>query len=949
MIKAAVKDPSGLIWTISGGQLYRYDGVNVVPFAKLFSGKVPFDELESLAADKWGRIWLHSRNGLLVFDTQQWRFVDKESYAKGLVGLQVAGMFNQGDRFLIATADGMVWQIQSDRKTFLFYFDPDTDTKRKPVGRLFVADKQHVWLAFNNRLYSYDFHTHRRGLRAFPSGVFDYIEDLLPIKGGVLIRNYRHGYYIYDKQRFRLSSLRSEDGPSDDFTNWSHWSFTDSDRVKVFYKKGQYREYSRDTAFRLLYEGSHRLEEDVLYQRLNSWQRAGDEWFLSTDGGLYSVFPAKVDFDFMDTGSARGMVRQGDQYYFGGYGYLDRMDIRGKQDKFTEAPENNYYAFLPISSDTSYTILEGDFLGYLIKGKVKKAPLLVPSSYKQHFAPMAYCAAVYTADTLLVGTSNGIWKYARSTGVVSPLQDRKGGFFSQRMRIMSLRWHQGILSYTSEDGYFTWRKGRSQKVYPAAQTKLVVYDHLVLGDSTYLATKGRGLVVLDRNNNPARSIGKKEGLASDVVYQFIWQDTALFMGTHEGLSVRVGSHIYNYDHSDGLPFEEFNHQAIYYDKSTGRLFMGGTGGYVSFRPSLLLSTIDQYHFPDPLLLGIHIGKRSNQYAHTYARGELQDTINMPEDAVWFSMDFAHLAQYRQAYKMFYRILPLMDGYQAMPASGQINLTGMPTGEYHVSVVLQSGNQGASAERSWLLYKKPIFTETQGFYLLVLVFIAGLTSFVLYERTRKVKGEKRLRKQISRDLHDEVGGLLTGISMQADLLRLGRYIQQADSVASISNYSREAIQMMDDIIWAIDARNNQKGSLGDRMKHLAGQMLEPLGLDITFDMDHRYERSMPQSVRQNLYLIYKEALHNICKHGGNAKVYIKLHVLAKRIEMTIRNEGVEEVEPHILAGRPGQGVQNMKLRAEQIGGRFSSSPIDTGYQVEVTVPLHKGFLWLFFND
>jgi signal transduction histidine kinase len=330
-------------------------------------------------------------------------------------------------------------------------------------------------------------------------------------------------------------------------------------------------------------------------------------------------------------------------------------------------------------------------------------------------------------------------------------------------------------------------------------------------------------------------------------------------------------------------------------------------------------------------------------------GELQDTINMPEDAVWFSMDFARLAQYRQAYKMFYRILPVMDGYQEMPASGQINLTGMATGEYHVSVMLQSGNRGATAERSWLLYKKPIFTETQGFYLLVLIFLGGLTSFVLYERTRKVKGEKKLRKQISRDLHDEVGGLLTGISMQADLLRLGRYIQQADSVASISDYSREAIQMMDDIIWAIDARNNQKGSLGDRMKHLAGQMIEPLGLDITFDMDHRDERSMPQSIRQNLYLIYKEALHNICKHGGYPKIYVKLHVRAQRIEMAIRNEGGGEVTPHILASRPGQGTQNMQLRAEQIGGHFSSGPIASGYEVKVMVPLNRGFLWLFFND
>ncbi|MBE8719299.1 hypothetical protein C4F40_00965 [Sphingobacterium sp. Ka21] len=946
MISAAVKDQSGLIWLLSGGQLYRYDGVNVVPFAKLYERSVPYAEVQSMAADPWGRLWLHTRNGLLVFDTRSWSFVEDASYVKGLKGLGIVGLFNRGDAFFVATETGMVWQVYQKHRTFLFYFDPQGGRGRKTVGRLFVADQDQVWLAFNGKLYSMDLHRYKRRLQALPPEVFDHVEDLLPIKGGLLIRNYRYGYYICDGKHIRRADLHG--GATDDFTNWSHWSFIEKDRVKIFCKNGRYFEYSRDTAFELLTEGRHRLEEDVLYKNVNGWQKAGDEWLLATDDGLYSVFRAKIIFDYIKSGSSRGMIRQHNKYYFGGYGHLDLMTLQGDRRAYTEAPENNYYAFLERNADTTCIALEGGFLGFLVRGKVAKAPLVVPTGWRKEFSPMAFCIVARDADNLLVGTSNGIWNYAVASGTVSPLSDPTIGFFSKGMKILSIGQKDNALSFTTENGYYLWRTGQLQKVYPVDDSKLHIYAHLHQGEDTYLGTKGRGLIIVDKYDR-AKPVDQKSGLASQTVYQMSWVDGALFMGTHEGLSVRTQrGKVYSYYHSDGLPFEEFNHQAMYYDKDADRLFMGGTGGYIAFDPSSLLTSVNQLYVPAPVLVGIHIGKRSNRYSQSYAAQELRDTIQISADAVWFSMDFANLDQYRRAYTIYYQVQPLMDSYQEMPPSGQINLTGMPTGEYQVSVMLRSGNQEIETVRNWVLHKQPVFVETQAFYALLLLFIGGITSFGLYARTRKVKWEKSLRRQISRDLHDEVGGLLTGISMQADLLRIERYAQKGKSIESISNYSREAIQMMDDIIWAIDTRNNKKGSLGDRMKYLAGQMIEPLGLPLTFDMDHQHERPMPQSVRQNLYLIYKEALHNICKHGGACSVYIKLQVLPHRITMQIHNTSNERAAIDPVVGRQGHGLRNMKTRVQQIGGDMISEASPAGFQVNVTVPIKNRLLSNFFK-
>jgi len=232
-----------------------------------------------------------------------------------------------------------------------------------------------------------------------------------------------------------------------------------------------------------------------------------------------------------------------------------------------------------------------------------------------------------------------------------------------------------------------------------------------------------------------------------------------------------------------------------------------------------------------------------------------------------------------------------------------------------------------------------------FYMLLILIVSGTTGFILYERARKIKGENRLRKRISRDLHDEVGGLLTGISMQTDLLRLKTGNTRLESVDSIGNYSREAIQMMDDIIWAVDSRNNQQGSLSDRMKYLAGQLLEPMDITVRFEVDQQEDRKIPQVIRQNLYLIYKEAIHNVCKHARADTVHVKLHHSGAEIELVVRDNGQHVEQPAHPSRRPGHGKRNMRVRAEQIGGRYKAGYTAEGYEVSVIVPLYKGHHWM----
>lgn len=347
--------------------------------------------------------------------------------------------------------------------------------------------------------------------------------------------------------------------------------------------------------------------------------------------------------------------------------------------------------------------------------------------------------------------------------------------------------------------------------------------------------------------------------------------------------------------------------------------------------------------PEPRIVALHMGLKGNQYKNYYATDGWRDTIVLPSDVLTFNMDFALPDAYRRGYQVAYMIDPLMDHFQPMAASGQITLVGLRPGKYWVHVRLWSSENGVETTGTWLLIKKPAFYETQGFYALVLLIIGGFAAYILLQRVKRIKDETTLRKQISRDLHDEVGGLLTGISMQADMLAMQASPAQQAGADAIGQYSREAVQMMDDIIWAIDVRNNDQGSLQERMEYLASQMLEPKGIQVYFDERGDSDRKISQIVRQNTYLLFKEILHNILKHAQPEWVAISIHLDAKTLLMEVRNNGLKSTPPETVL-RKGQGTRNMETRARQMNATITSAQADDTYTVRLQVKLRK-ISWL----
>lgn len=142
----------------------------------------------------------------------------------------------------------------------------------------------------------------------------------------------------------------------------------------------------------------------------------------------------------------------------------------------------------------------------------------------------------------------------------------------------------------------------------------------------------------------------------------------------------------------------------------------------------------------------------------------------------------------------------------------------------------------------------------------------------------------------------------------------------DSVDRINNFSklsREANIAMSDVLWAIDSRNDFIGNLTDRMREHAEDMLLPklISTEINFKIEDPNQK-LSLEYRQNLFLLFKEAVNNIVKHSNAKNVVINYHQSNAQSILLIKNDGVENTKSEIVTG---QGLKNIQMRAKAING------------------------------
>lgn len=239
----------------------------------------------------------------------------------------------------------------------------------------------------------------------------------------------------------------------------------------------------------------------------------------------------------------------------------------------------------------------------------------------------------------------------------------------------------------------------------------------------------------------------------------------------------------------------------------------------------------------------------------------------------------------------------------------------------------------------------------GFYLYYLLSIKKRqsieleTSLMNLKRTQsqliqleKEKEAEEVRLKISRDLHDDMGATLSGISVYSiavkqrledkDLKRAGEMLD------TISRDAQEMVTNMSDTVWMISSRNDTLEKLTDRLKLFASSILTAKNIYFLFEADEKFtEAKLKTEMRNHIYLLFKEAINNAAKYAECSVVKMNIYADAKGLHISLTDDGKGFDVTKVAAGN---GIENMKQRAKDLNGVLNIvSEKGQGTMIELT--------------
>jgi ligand-binding sensor domain-containing protein/signal transduction histidine kinase len=184
--------------------------------------------------------------------------------------------------------------------------------------------------------------------------------------------------------------------------------------------------------------------------------------------------------------------------------------------------------------------------------------------------------------------------------------------------------------------------------------------------------------------------------------------------------------------------------------------------------------------------------------------------------------------------------------------------------------------------------------------------------------------ERVRARIATDLHDDIGASLSQIAILSEVTQQRLRNLRGDHaigepLTRIAETSRELVDSMDDIVWAIDP---ERDSVSDLVQHIRRFALDTLGgrdITVVFDMPlPAHEVRLGAAVRREVFLIVKESITNIARHAASTTVRVTFACDRRRLHLRIEDDG-RGFDPS--ATGDGDGLRNMHRRVTALGGRL----------------------------
>jgi signal transduction histidine kinase len=516
--------------------------------------------------------------------------------------------------------------------------------------------------------------------------------------------------------------------------------------------------------------------------------------------------------------------------------------------------------------------------------------------------------------------------------LVNATEDKQGNsWFSVNKSHLLLKWDYAKKSF----------KEISLDTIPGTKGSImsgVSYLYSGQTDTLWVSYEAMGLTAYDVVQNKARFLTIEDGLPTNYIFSIIADNKKrIWMGTPRGLVCYLPAEkkFITFKKENGLPADKFTNGAIYFDEQANELWLNSDNLLLRVNPDELLARnnrVISIYMDEIIMNGNKIDPASTP-ALKHNENNFQFQFTAADMSSGKELEFAYQLQGADADWIY-------SGDKRSAIYSSLN-----PGDYKFNV--RSKRKG---DTEWTTIKEPfVFTIATPWWQawwfkagIALGAIGLLVAAIRFYYTRRLQKQKmelekqqaveKERTRIATDMHDDFGASLSRIKFLSEKMQLQKTDTEKlnEDLGKISAYSDEMAEKMGEIVWALNQRYDSSGDLVSFCRSYASEYLEDKNIKLNFESSETADIKINGEIRRNIFLVIKESLHNIVKHAKATSVLLRINI-DRELHVIIHDNGQGFDQ---TATRPfANGIENMKKRVEEIGGRFSLDS-SNGTRIEI---------------
>ena len=478
-----------------------------------------------------------------------------------------------------------------------------------------------------------------------------------------------------------------------------------------------------------------------------------------------------------------------------------------------------------------------------------------------------------------------------------------------------------------------------EKILRGVQSFYVAEDEI---RKQFWVGANNGVYLLNERFETIEKFDANSGLAGTYIYGLLLDEEGNAWCSHQrGLScIRRGDYnIINYNKEDGIQDWDFNNRS-FYKATDGTLYFGGINGFNYFKPP-----VQPARFYQPEIYIDEIKVNGQPFLPDSNATYITDMhLNASENNVAIHAIVKDIEN-AKSYTIVYGLGNFAGG--TLTNNGTINFANLAPGDYSLQIAIKNRffAQPQFPKTIRIHIANPFYRRV--WFAALLSFAFSTFLFLLYTK-RKQDKQKRIAQQqaaleqqrhaFTADLHDDIGASLSSLQINSAIATqvFEHNPQQAkELLLKVENQSQQLSEKIGDFIWSMKPQQDEFMTLSSRIKTYTSEILEATPIIYNLSLDPSLDMVVTDfSLRKNILLIVKEALNNAAKYSKAQNISIQVKIETKQVVLLIGDDGLGMAENH----KPGNGLQNMKKRTEEMGGIFQmKSTPGQGVSISATMP------------